>query len=134
MRYCKSYILATLALLAIITGCKKKPEVTPAPVYNYFPLHANNEWVYSIMDVYNGADTLHVKVIGQATLSNNKPCWQVSYMDLIGLYKDTNYMYLSGDTLLTYTDTNINSLSGKWIMAAIKNNKWTGIDTFDKYY
>jgi hypothetical protein len=135
MRHYQLYVLIAVMLATCLIACKKKSIIpSTMPVYNYFPMNLNNEWVYAINDVYNGLDTLHVRVIAKYSLSNNLPCWAMSYTDLIGLYKDTNYIYINADTIITYTDTNVNSLSEKWIMTDVKNNTWYGIDTFDKYY
>ncbi len=129
------YTLLAVCVFSIACGCKKAKNITPiTPVKNYYPLNINNEWVYAINDVYNGLDTLRVRVISKSLLSNNLPCWAVAYTDLIRLYDDTLFMYISADTILTYTNQNIKSLSGKWILANIKNNSWSGVDTSDKYY
>jgi hypothetical protein len=131
----KLYLLIASVMAILMIGCKKKESISLPPAYNYFPVSVNNEWIYAINDVYNGTDTLQVKVIGNANLSNNQPCWLMAYKDLYGFYNDTNYFYFSNnkDTIITYANQSDSSLLKKWIFVNIKNNRWTGVDTLDKY-
>jgi hypothetical protein len=134
----KSILWVLLFLTCVIFSCRKKDVSkisSGSSFYNYYPLNVGNQWVYAINDVYFGQDTLEVKVIAQSMLSNNQPCWALSYKDLANFneYNDTNFVYVSADTVLTYVTQNVNSLKEKWIFTNINNSKWVGVDTGDKY-
>jgi hypothetical protein len=128
----KRQFLFIFIALQVLTNCKKEIK---NPVYQYYPMNINNEWVYAINNFYGGLDTLHIKVIGKSNLSNNQPCWQMAYKDNYGLYNDTTYTYISDnkDTVLTYSNQNDTSLSEKWILSDVINNTWTGVSPLDKF-
>ena len=58
----KRQFLFIFIALQVLTNCKKEIK---NPVYQYYPMNINNEWVYAINNFYGGLDTLHIKVIGK---------------------------------------------------------------------
>ncbi len=133
-------MLTTILLTALlITSCHKdtvKP-ITNIPASEYFPNKVGDKWIYNVYDsVKVRMDEVSVEITGITTLPKGEVAtvWVYKYPDK----NDTNFVFLSGDTVRFVPASNLNPndyvVKETYVIPLSLGNSWTNLFLYDSVH